>query len=698
MFDIYIHNCNNIDYGKISIVENTINVKYAINGTGKSTIANAISYKILDNKAGLKSLTSYKNIDIKDDSLIPHVEGLENIHSIKIFNEEYINQYVFQQDELIQDSFSIFVKTPEYEQNIQEIELMLKEINDSFQSHPELEQLIEKFSVFVDGFGKAKSGYSLSGSLAKGLGKGNKIDNVPAELEDYKPFLQNKEGAQNVKWIKWQLDGKNYLDISDKCPYCTTTTKETKGKILKVSEIYDAKTVEHLDKILEVFEFLKPFFDTRTVKQIEEIEKNATGITKAQQDYLVEIKEQICRFLEQLKALKFISFNSIKRIDDMLKALNEFVINLELYSHLNSDLTKEKVKEINASIMKVIDKAKELQIKVNIQNNNIKKTIQENETCINGFLKVAGYKYIVSVEENENKYRLLLKPIDNNLVVQNVKSHLSYGEKNALALILFMFDALKENPELIILDDPISSFDGNKKFALIYTLFLSGKKCLKQKTILLLTHDFNTVLDVMYNLPRKFSSIPNAFFLTTKKGILSEKEVKKENIKSFKEIYLENISICQEFVNKMIYLRRLSEIENGKDIIWNYLSNFLHRRQVENIMNENDELMTTAEIGEAKRKLFEIYKIQFDYAKEVSKLHNKAYMLETYKNAHSNYEKLQIYRIINDQNSHNEVIKKIVNETFHVENDYLFQLNPCEYDTVPQFIIDECDKDLGIIQ
>ena len=58
------------------------------------------------------------------------------------------------------------------------------------------------------------------------------------------------------------------------------------------------------------------------------------------------------------------------------------------------------------------------------------------------------------------------------------------------------------------------------------------------------------------------------------------------------------------------------------------------------------------------------------------------------------YEKLQIYRIMFNENSSNSVIKKFVNEAFHIENDYLFQLNPCEYDTVPQYIIDECDKDI----
>ena len=40
--EIQINNCNNISEGTISIVENRLNIRYAINGTGKSTISKAI--------------------------------------------------------------------------------------------------------------------------------------------------------------------------------------------------------------------------------------------------------------------------------------------------------------------------------------------------------------------------------------------------------------------------------------------------------------------------------------------------------------------------------------------------------------------------------------------------------------------------------------------------------------------------------
>jgi len=49
-----------------------------------------------------------------------------------------------------------------------------------------------------------------------------------------------------------------------------------------------------------------------------------------------------------------------------------------------------------------------------------------------------------------------------------------------------------------------------------------------------------------------------------------------------------------------------------------------------------------------------------------------------------------------NENNTNNVIRKFVNETFHVENDSLFQLNPVEYEIIPNYIIEECDSDLGL--
>lgn len=688
---IEIRNCNNIDCGEIDIIDGALNIKYANNGTGKSTIANAIDAFVHDDNAKIKELTPFKHrADMENNS--PMVKGIESIEKIVVFNEEYINQYIFQENELIKNSFEIFVKSPNYDKHLSEIGSLLDDVNTVFQNQPELEDLIQAFTQFIDGFGKAKSGISEASAIVKGLAKGNKIDNIPAGLEVYTPYLKNEN---NVKWLKWQLEGKSYLEMADQCPYCSGSVARTKETILKVSEEFNVNSITHLNKMLEVFNALMPYFSTTTAKKISEISKNISGITAAQKGYLLEIKTQAESLLNQLNALKNIGFHSLKNVDKISDELRKYKLDLSYYTHLNSDVSNGKAEVINNSLDAVLVKAGFLQGEIAKQKDTIKKTIEEHSTQINDFLKYAGYKYSVTIEEHENEtYRLVLKHADSDgITIESVRNHLSFGERNAFALVLFMYGALKENPDLIVLDDPISSFDGNKKFAIINMLFM-GEKSLKNRTVLLLTHEFNTVIDVIYNMPYNFSPAPKAAFLSTNNNTLEEKSITRSDIHSYRGIAITNIESSINVFSKLIYLRRLFEIENPRGWEWQLLSNIFHKRAVPEyrpIDGQPTRNMSDEEIRSAHEKIREFIP-NFEYATEYQKTQDYNVLKSLYHDSRSNYEKLQLYRIMFNDNHPSKVVKKFINECFHVENDLLFQLNPCEYDTIPQYIIDECNK------
>lgn len=57
--DVIIKNCNSIDEADVHIEEATLNIKFGINGTGKSTISNAIKLKCSD-ESRLQELTPFK--------------------------------------------------------------------------------------------------------------------------------------------------------------------------------------------------------------------------------------------------------------------------------------------------------------------------------------------------------------------------------------------------------------------------------------------------------------------------------------------------------------------------------------------------------------------------------------------------------------------------------------------------------------
>ena len=232
--NLELRNCNNIDNANIVIEPNRLNIKYALNGTGKSTIAKAIDLRIKGGSA-LNDLTPFKYKESKSDEHKPKVNGLDGIVSTGTFNELYINQFAFKQDEVIANSFEIFIKTTDYDQRIAQIELIISEIRAIIKDSTELNQMIKDLEYLCESFGKAKSGYSAAGNLAKGLGKGNRLEHIPEGLEKYSIYLKSSD---NVKWIKWQTSGNAFVELSACCPYCTAPTEATKETILKVGKEY----------------------------------------------------------------------------------------------------------------------------------------------------------------------------------------------------------------------------------------------------------------------------------------------------------------------------------------------------------------------------------------------------------------------------------------------------------------------------
>ena len=67
-------------------------------------------------------------------------------------------------------------------------------------------------------------------------------------------------------------------------------------------------------------------------------------------------------------------------------------------------------------------------------------------------------------------------------------------------------------------------------------------------------------------------------------------------------------------------------------------------------------------------------------------------VLKTLYNACSNgYEKLQVFRLF-DLDVENSVIQKFINETYHIENEFICQLDPAKFDTIPEYVVSECDR------
>lgn len=325
----------------------------------------------------------------------------------------------------------------------------------------------------------------------------------------------------------------------------------------------------------------------------------------------------------------------------------------------------------------MIKQAGKLQGEIAQQKKYIQCTISTYQEEINSFLTNAGYNYEVRLLGDNENYRLILMPTGQENAISDVKKHLSYGERNAFALVLFMYQAIKENSDLVILDDPISSFDKNKKYAIINMLF-QGKTSLKGHSVMMLTHDFDPIVDLIHEpiIRCRFNPVPIASYLTTRNGELFEQEITRNDVIPFYQIADTIIEGNADPINKLIYLRRRMEACGEKGLAWQLLSNIFHLGRDTPSMNDPDSgtprAMSSEEIAQAEEKIQESIP-NFSYAPIYARAHDTCVMISLYRQTTCGYEKVQLYRMLDTTtNNINSVFKKYIDESYHVENDYLF--------------------------
>jgi hypothetical protein len=92
----------------------------------------------------LGDLTPFKYRE-KADAPRPSVEGVEDLTSALVFDEEYIQQFAFQKDGVLKNSFDIFIKTPEYVAAMEEIDIILAGVKQNLVNNDAIEQTIADF-------------------------------------------------------------------------------------------------------------------------------------------------------------------------------------------------------------------------------------------------------------------------------------------------------------------------------------------------------------------------------------------------------------------------------------------------------------------------------------------------------------------------------------------------------------------------
>lgn len=705
-YEITVENCTSFEKAEIVVDPGSLNIKYGSNGLGKSSIARAIEASARGD-GSLERLKPFKHRGA-DGSPSPTVTGAEQINSVLLFDERYVQQFVFQKDEVVAGSFEVFVKTDEYVEAMEATSELLEGVRKNFSENEELDTAISDLTQLAGAFSFTKKGeLSKSSKGYKALDAGNKIENIPEELAPYTDFLKAEKRSP---WIAWQKKGNAFLEISENCPYCSSSLASDgkKATPLLIEKHYDSKSIDHLSAIQTAIDHLGEYFSEDCHTNLNDFINGKTRINDVAQAFLVNLTNEIdalVKTLEKLRALSFYTFRDLK-LDEVDEWIKGQIIDLTKLPNLHSVKTKSVTDPINTELETLLEEIGSLKGKIGKQKSKISQTILTNQTLINDFLQSAGYRYRVEITPDQDSYKMRLLHIDYAGHIENATEHLSYGERNAFSLILFMYQALSQKPDLVVLDDPISSFDNNKKFAIIHQLF-RGNNSFKGMTVLMLTHDIEPAIDMIRvnGVRDRFqASHPNASFLQSKDGIVSERSISRSDLKTFTEVCEANISSdCDEII-KLIYLRRLHEIIDFGGEAYQLISNVLHGEQTPFIRSRNADTgeitevdMTAEQITSAVENI-KRYLPDFSYANVVSRVKDELCLRNLFATVDAGYEKLQVFRMIcetTEETAPNDIIKKFINETFHIENDYVMQLNPREFDPIPEYVINECSRILG---
>ena len=675
-----------ITEGEIEIEKNNINIYYGINGTGKSTIANGIEGYVRNT-----SLSKLKKYGSNNE---PYVNIDEDTNSVIVFNQDYVNTYLFK-DDIANNSFEIMINTDEYQSGKKRIVDLFAELTTSINSD-NIIKLSDDIKLLNSNI-PIKKNTSDGKCVLSGSTKFSKARNIP-DLNsilkkgalNYIPLLKSDD---NHKWLSWFDTGKKFIDDRNKCPFCNSDLPadidDTFDNIDNSVKSTTLKQNVEIKKIISANEKYMSEFNKTLLTNIINSSKLLTD------EELTNLYELVNNFnIEQAKLQNLISLNVTKikqkhENNELVDFLRENIISVSFINDLSIEF-KEDVEKINDVVNKIILNSDDINKVATDFAAKLNSLIENKEEYINDFLKIAGIPYYIKIIPiNDTKFKTILKPINSEDDVS--ENNLSFGEKNAISLMLFSLEA-NENNDVIILDDPVSSFDNNKKFAILYYIFTKECAVFENKTVILFTHDFDIIVDFTYK--NEFSKTKNkCYFLKNSAGVLTSNKIRKKDVKYTIKKWEKNAkNTTLDSIIRIVNLRKYLQYTQPKEAVAiDVLSSLEHNNEkpMKLIGEVTVEIDDQIEIDNAI-EVIKKYINNFEYSLYLTKINNKKVLKNLYFNTQTSIKKLQILRMIinlTEQQVESKVFWDYLTTYYHVENNEMTSLDEDKFDVIPDYIM-----------
>lgn len=677
--DVKIKNFRNIKNFEHQFEKGCINFIYAENGTGKTSIAKAIHLSN-DELPKFKSFNDWGDVSVEinrnlnsylfDDSLLS-VNYLEN----NIFKNTY---------EVVFDTQQIKNTKLLYEDDKKAIKNLIG--NEEYSS---LKKSLEYF-VKIFKIKETKNEVKLN-------------DTVQVKAIKDKPSLSKSDITSNFwelysniypkfDWISWINNANNSFHIEDYCPYCSTPMSlSIKESLSIIKRDVKGSSIKHIELIESNINSIAGYINIR--------KDDLMGIVKGNNS--IKAKINISRIKVEVSRVKKL----LDVFDNLEKVMEDkHNIGFDKIKYSDTDLLKDKM--IISKLISTIDSYNNKISKINSLNRSIVKKIErninKNNEMIETFLKSVGINYEIYFESSEyNNTQILLKYKPTNRKLDEISSHLSFGEKNIINAMFFLLTSNKTDKNVYLFDDPGTLFDKHKRFAFLNLIqtFRNEKIIKKSDYIIIFSHSFSAFKESIT------TSYTKNYILNNNNGECSLNLINNKSLNNYYNNILEYYEESNIPIVKLIMLRKLIEtsyIEDPQNRIYNFISS------LSKVMTPADKSRSNIFSKEVNNDIF--IKIQavtsslggFNHTKEdLIESINKEYLIMLCNNVESLkwYEKMIIIRTLKYYipsngkknitfNPEEKILLRFITSIYHTENDHLFSIKIGEHCPIPKYVDD----------
>lgn len=729
-YSIELKNCRNIssiDGGSIRIVRNHLNVFYGKNGTGKTTLCRAIRYAAGEESYPLATLESFDYRESGDPGLLPVVNATGRIKNLLVFDDKWIQDHCFVASTIHKDAFELYVR----DEAVRKLEKKRRDKIGWLKSVLGRAEVLEMQSVLQDllkslGRTKNNGGFAASAPIAKAFKAGSPIEPVPSFL---RPVLKGYTGVEKAAWLQWHKGRPTTAD-ERLCPYCGIEDEARLRQCQDYDESHSGTAVAQWEKIARAYENYSHCLSRGNAALLRRVVGNRKAPDKSQLQALASFSENVKRASDAIEAIgnsldKESNIDAVQLINE-LKAESAKLDSCTLFLKTkNGMLTSQgkALKWIHDSIDRLVKTQTELDTICAALVAQVRANISGHEKEINAFLEECGYRYKIEIECSipSSDAKILLKPSVCSVEITEPMETLSYGEQNALALMLFMHEAVKKPNGVYILDDPISSFDFDKRFGVLYALFSSKSTLFNSnlcgKTVIVMTHDPLVLSDLIgIQMPGvKASGVNGSYLSVDKTGQLVCTALDGQALVPYTQLLYKEIQRCRERPRIFGYVRirqycellRHDTEERKTRYAWTFslLSDLIHGRNRQETLDYHGwSVPDNRKVAMCENLIKSLTGWDLDYWAEIDFYSDcMDHLLELYSDRGlASEDKLLLVRLMLERDhtllDGSSIMKRFADEACHMGGSYLRQLDGKKYDQVPFYVIEWCDRIAAKVQ